>query len=785
MSIIGVVSPSTIDLAGACWNQDQNHLNVCIPVPPHLTSKGLWADHSDGRSPFKSSATILQLQILTIVVTTQCFHFLLKRFLIPHFISSVLTGFVLGPTLKYGQFYEYKKLLFPFGSEDTLQLISLFGYTFYLFLTYVQMDFSRISRTGSKAWAIAISSLIPIVAGFAIIIGLASSLSEQVIIGMPPVFISHSICSFPVIAGLLNELQILNSEIGRLALSSSLLLDISGNIVQGIGTALITAEGIGPMAPISSVVKVLGLFFFVIIVGRHLMKWIVRHTPEGRPVRKIYIYTIVLLVLLLGVLENKLKQPFFGGAIMLGLAVPEGPPLGSELVNQLELVSTWFLTPIFLTSCIMKVNLSQIDVNQILVVVGFIIMVTLVKIVSCVGICRYRSMPTIDSICIALIMSCKGVVDICTYVLLYEAKKYNETYVGVMVISGLILATISKIGVKFLYDPSRKYAGYQRRNILYLKPNTELRIVACIHKPCHISPIRNFLELLSPTTTNPMVVDVMHLMELVGRSTPIFISHRDQLISGVSEHNFSGEIILTFSLLEHEFAGAATVNPYTAISPFTSMHDDICYLAMDKVASFIILPFHIRWTNDGTVESCDNNIRSLNCKVLEKAPCSIGILVNRGSSSFNSSYHKVAIIFIGGADDREALCWAKRSAKESNIRLSMFHLMEKESDMTNWDTLLDAEVLRDVQGIYGSVENMTYDDITIYDASQITSFLNTVVNEFDFIIVGRRIGIKSSITTALLNWTEFSELGVIGDLLASPDVDSGASILVVQQQQTK
>ncbi|KAK7267616.1 hypothetical protein RIF29_20294 [Crotalaria pallida] len=763
-------------------------------MPSRLgASEGLWVHHSDGGSPLKSPTTILQLQILTIFVITQCFHFVLKHTGIPHFVSSVLAGFVLGPTLKFGEFYEYKKLLFPFGSEDTLQLISAFGYTFYLFLSYVQMDFSRVSRAGKKAWAITISSLIPIVLGYSYLLPFGPLLedrrydyAETLIIA--PVFISQSICSFPVIAGLLNELHILNSEIGRLALSSSLLLDIAGTVVTGIGTAVVQALNEDLTFRLMNVAKFIGLLVFILTIGRSLMKWVVRKTPEGRPVRRIYIYIIVLWVLLLGVIENKLRQPLFSGAIILGLAVPEGPPLGSELVNQLELVSTWLLTPIFLTSCIMKVDLDILSVKQsklIIDVVLIITLVTLIKIVSCVGICRYSSMPIIDSICISLILSCKGVVDIIGYVVLYEAKIFQDTHIGVMVISGLILATFSKIGVKSLYDPSRKYAGYQKRNISDLKPHAEFRIVACIHEPCHISPIRNVLELLSPTTTNPMVVDVMHLMELVGRSTPIFISHRDQLISGVSEHNFSGEIILTFSLLEHEFAGAATVNPYTAISPFTSMHDDICYLAMDKVASFIILPFHIRWTNDGTIESCDNNIRSLNCKVLEKAPCSIGILVNRGSSSFNSSYHKVAIIFIGGADDREALCWAKRSAKESNIRLSMFHLMEKESDMTNWDTLLDAEVLRDVQGIYGSVENMTYDDITINDASQITSFLNTVVNEFDFIIVGRRIGIKSSITTALLNWTEFSELGVIGDLLASPDLDSGASILVVQQQQTK
>lgn len=58
-------------------------------------------------------------------------------------------------------------------------------------------------------------------------------------------------------------------------------------------------------------------------------------------------------------------------------------------------------------------------------------------------------------------------------------------------------------------------------------------------------------------------------------------------------------------------------------------------------------------------------------------------------------------------------------------------------------------------------------------------------SEFDFIIVGRRNGVKSEMTAGLENWTEYTELGVIGDLLASPDMETKASILVVQQQQTK
>lgn len=355
---------------------------------------------------------------------------------------------------------------------------------------------------------------------------------------------------------------------------------------------------------------------------------------------------------------------------------------------------------------------------------------------------------------------------------------------SLMLIAALVLGSLARMGLKSLYDPSRKYAGYQKRNILHLKPNSELKIVACVQKPSHIIPIKNVLDLCCPTTTNPLVVDVLHLMVLVGRSSPIFISHRLQEKVGSGLHNFSGDVIVAFDLFEHDNAGAVIVNTYTAVSPQRLMHEDICHLALDKLASIIILPFHVRWADDGSVDSEDENIRSVNNKVLERAPCSVAILVNRGPSNHNAS-NQIAMIFIGGADDREALCLAKRTIKEYGYTLVVFHLVGSQNESSNWDILLDQEVLKGVMGYYGSVENVTYEKITVEDPSQTTNFILDVANQYDFIIVGRRHGVKSSLTAALDNWTEFSELGVIGDLLASSDTNTKASILVVQQQQMR
>ncbi|CAJ1971227.1 unnamed protein product [Sphenostylis stenocarpa] len=72
--------------------------------------------------------------------------------------------------------------------------------------------------------------------------------------------------------------------------------------------------------------------------------------------------------------------------------------------------------------------------------------------------------------------------------------------------------------------------------------------------------------------------------------------------------------------------------------------------------------------------------------------------------------------------------------------------------------MLDDDVLKSVKGLYGHIQNVS---------------------------LGRRNGIKSPQTEALERWTEFSELGVIGDLLATSDTITNAStsILVVQHQQ--
>ncbi|KAG5109514.1 hypothetical protein JHK82_038737 [Glycine max] len=714
-------------------------------------------------------------------------------------VSDGIWGFVLGPSLKIEALAKFKVMLFPYGSEDVLNLVTGIGYLFFLFLNGVTMDFSMITKTGKKAWTIALSSLmIPTFIGLFVCYSfmgyLQQSLGEFDGGKLPVIVVGHSGVSFPVVASLLSDLEILNSELGRLALSSAFSMDVISEVMRGFGTAVVSSlkldshdkgEGKGPKLALITSINYVAFMTLTIVIARPAMRWVVRNTPEGRSVKKTHTSMVILMAILVGLFGVVANQTVLGGVLLVGLLVPEGPPLGSELVKQLEMFNTWFLVPIFVTCCAMKVDVSTpISSELVLVVVTIVVVVHLVKMLITVGICRYCNMPKTDGFCLALLLSCKGVVDFVNDVFLFDSFLMSNETISMMAISVLVLGSIARIGVKSLYDPARKYAGYQKRNILNLKPNSELRVVACIHKPSHINSVKNVLDICCPTTANPLVVHVLHLIELVGRSSPIFISHRlqERLSSG---HNYSEDIIVTFDLFEHDNAGTASVSTYTAVSPLRFMHDDICYLALDKLASIILLPFHIRWGEDGGVESTDENMRTLNSKVLERAPCSVGILVNRSSSSSTHQsplMKQIAMIFLGGADDREALCLARRTIKDYDCNLVVYHLVSSQSE-ANWNLMLDDEVLKSVKGYYGTIENVSYEKVSIEQPSETTAFVSDIANRHDFFIVGRRNGIKSPQTAALESWTEFSELGVIGDLLASSDTNTNASILVVQQQQ--
>ncbi|KAK7301056.1 hypothetical protein RJT34_11912 [Clitoria ternatea] len=755
---------------------------VCLDTPPHVISDGIWGGHNIEGEPSKSSFPVYLLQLFIIYFIIRVLRFPVKQLGLPLIISHMMAGLILGPSMML--FEEDKKKLFPYGSQDTLTTISSIGYVMFAFESGVKMDCSMILRSGKKGWIIALFGLTtPLLLSvlfedlFTSIFGLRGHKILFIIL------ITQNIYSFSVIASILNNLKLLNSELGRLTLASGLVGEMMSNFL------ILVASSFDKFTTYGSLCFNLAALFAVIIfmfhVYRPAMFWIIERTPERQEVNDTCITIIIAFVFVMAWLSNFLKQEFIFLPFIFGLATPDGPPLGSSLVKRTHGYCKKFLLPIFLTTCAMKMNLNLLDSSSLVILSSVMVILAghLVKMGACVACSLYIKVPLKDALALAFLLNCKGVVEISMYSSAFDRSHIPADIYTVIMLTIMVMNIVVHKFVKHLYDPSRKYAGYEQRNIFSLKPNSNLRILVCIHKQHHTVPMIKALDLCFPTTEDPITVDALHLMELVGRSSPIFISHRMKKAISSNVHNsYSANVILAFKLYEDENGGAITINPYTAISPPLLMHEDVCNLALDKVASIIILPFHRKWSIDGKIEHEDKNIRSLNCKVMERAPCSVGILVSRSVLQRDSPL-RIAMVFLGGNDDREALCIANRAARDSSITLVVYHIKTKsKSELPDVDTMLDIAMLKDAWKEHSSMRNVSYKEEVVEGGVETASILRELTEQHDFFVVGRRHGIECPQTKGLEQWSEFPELGLIGDYLASADLDCTSSVLVVQQQ---
>ncbi|KAL3630549.1 hypothetical protein CASFOL_023533 [Castilleja foliolosa] len=754
-----------------------------------LHSPGIWG--RDGAKEFLLFALPrLQLQLALIFTLTQSIHLLLRRFHLPRIVSEILAGIILGPTILGLFLPDAQARLFPPEGDVYLDLLSKIGYIFFIFLSGVKLDPRTVLRTGIKAWTIGVLSATVPVSG-----GLMLSLVNQFHIhryrwpAFKTIVAIQNLFPFPVIASMLIDLKIMNTELGRLALACALISDLVSNLTSTIvAYGRIVMSGYASSLIIHASFLTFCLVLFIVFVARPICVWIIQKTPEGKPVCRFHIVIMCALVLVVVLITDNVGLNYQYGPFLLGLAVPDGPPLGATLEDRLETLTSGLLAPLLVTYCGMKVNLVELfDLNFIGITWLILIICFTIKLISVFAPAYFCKVPVKDAVALSFCMSAQGVV----HMAFYYYNAINQTFDGetfsMLTTSVLIQAAAANLAVKSLYDYSHMYTGYQKRDIQHTSHTSELRVLSCAHRADDVLAARKLLEASYPSKESPLAVYALHLVELAGRAHPQLIDHQlGQKSSGGTRTQKMIEIISTF---EQQYFGAVSVQQFTAMSLTKFMHHDICTVAFNKLASLIILPFHRKWNHQGKMILDSSILRSINCEVLDLSPCSAAILVDRHKIRRNiaSSTYNVGAAFFGGADDREALAYARRMALSAGVHLTVVRFVPWDiyAGDSQWDAVLDAEILKDTRMQGARQENIVYKEERVKDGAETALLIHAMEEAFDLIMVGRRHKDDTPQLLGLSEWNDLPELGPVGDMLAATDITTPVSVLVVQHQNVK
>uniref|UniRef100_A0A1D1YN35 Cation/H(+) antiporter 19 n=1 Tax=Anthurium amnicola TaxID=1678845 RepID=A0A1D1YN35_9ARAE len=778
------------------------------PKPMAATSNGAWQKEN----PLDYALPLIILQICLVVVLTRSLALLLRPLRQPRVIAEIIGGILLGPSA-LGRSQAFLNRVFPTRSLTVLDTVANIGLLYFLFLVGLELDLRAIRRTGKKALAVALAGItLPFVLGIGTSVVLRATVSQGVRPGPFLVFmgVALSITAFPVLARILAELKLLTTDVGRMAMSAAAVNDVAAWVLLALAIAL---SGSGsPLITLWVLLSGAAFVAFAALVIRPCLAWMARRSHDGEPVKEVYICATLTLVLAAGFVTDTIGIHALFGAFVVGIVVPKDGPFAGVLIEKIEDLVAGLFLPLYFVSSGLKTNVASISGARswgLLVLV--IATACLGKIAGTVVVSLLVRVPSREAVALGFLMNTKGLVELIVLNIGKDRKVLNDETFSILVLMALFTTFITTPIVMAVYKPARRAAPYKHRTVMRpLESNhsSELRMLACFHSTRCIPATINLIESSRGTRRRGVTVYAMHLMELSERSSAISMVHKARRnglpfwnrVGGRGGGDGGDRVVVAFEAYQQ--LSSVSIRPMTAISDLATMHEDILTSAQQKRAALILLPFHKQQRLDGTMESLGSSFRHVNQRVLRHAPCSVAILVDRGLggpaqvSSSEVSY-RVAVLFFGGRDDREALAYGIRMAEHPGIALTVLRFLpepgkslietssdrrdavgvevEGDDDKEADETLLQQLLRREVEGS----SSVAYEERTVGGRTELMTAIKAVAR-CNLFLVGRTPAVAT-----LGGRTDSPELGPVGSYMASSEFSSTASVLVIQQYDPK
>lgn len=311
---------------------------------------------------------------------------------------------------------KFQSYFFPGNAEFVLKNIGILGFMYFLFISGVKTDLTVVKRAGKKQWYIAlISTMVPLICTILVAIPLRKSMEKELakfssILGTASLF---AMSTFPVLQLIIKELNIFSSEIGRLAMLIAVISDIIGiNCVIAFEAA--KQEEAKSLTALWYLISLVVVMVSVFGGLRQAMLWIVKTTPEGKQVDQFYVISILLGVMVVGFVTDMLGIAMANGPFWLGLAVPDGPPLGAALVEKSETIVMDLLLPFAYTFVGLITDVSSMSGNWPILKPIFFMALTgcITKVTATLLASRFFDTPLKESVALSLLLSLRGQVEL-------------------------------------------------------------------------------------------------------------------------------------------------------------------------------------------------------------------------------------------------------------------------------------------------------------------------------------------------------------------------------------
>jgi len=344
----------------------------------------------------------------------------LKRIHQPAVIGEVIAGIVLGPSVLGAISPDAMHLLIPDAATDPHQLvvgslktIAQLGVILYMFVVGLELNAQKVGRQAKAAIAISHASIIfPFVLGSGTALWLYPILSTD---GVPftsfALFlgVAMSITAFPVLARILTDQRLEQTDLGVIALSCAATDDVTAWCLLAFVVGVVQAQVGGAVLVAVATIAFIALMF--VVVHPLLIKWMA-WVEERQSDRQATAF------LLIGLLCAALTTEAIGihavfGAFLLGAIIPHDSRIAQELTLKLSDVVTIMLLPAFFAVTGMNTRIGLIDGWESgLICVALILVATAGKFGGTILASRLIGIDWRTSAALGILMNTRGLMEL-------------------------------------------------------------------------------------------------------------------------------------------------------------------------------------------------------------------------------------------------------------------------------------------------------------------------------------------------------------------------------------
>lgn len=340
----------------------------------------------------------------------------------------IQAGFVIGPS-GLSRIRQVKEFFFPNFASDYYETLMLSSRIVIMFLIGLEMDFPYLFRNKRPATVIACSTsfMCTLFAG-----AVTSFIHEETKSHGPRVMmwlmitVILSNTAAPVMVRLAIDLKIANSDIGRMAISSTIIGDIYAVILLAVITKI--KRNYSMFMWISFALIYIGIVVAVIFLNVYVVNWMNRRNYNKKYLTNTEFFCLLAIVFVTANALETMGVSSILACLVIGIMFPRGGKAARTLSIKLSYSVNTFILPIYFGYIGFRADFSSINTLGRFVVIFLVMLLSIGgKITGTLLACSHLKIPLNEGVLISFLMNLKGHVDLLTLSIGMQDKVSSTT----------------------------------------------------------------------------------------------------------------------------------------------------------------------------------------------------------------------------------------------------------------------------------------------------------------------------------------------------------------------